>query len=355
MERLVKAVLIVVCVAAVAAAGCKKTPAPSKTGQAIPGVESSIQPGAPGQPVPTPAVKPVPAQFPAVVAKVNGESIERWELENAIHGVEGRAGAPMPPERRDEIVRGLVDQLIAYHLLSQQAHSEKMDASDADVDARVAQLKSGMPTPEAFQQALAAQGMSLEQLRKQTRMTLQVTKVIDADVNNKVSVSDGEVETFYNQNLERFKQGETVHASHILIAVPKDADAAAKKQARAKAQQVLDALHKGADFAATAKAQSMDTGSAQNGGDLGFFPKGQMEPTFEKAAFGLKPGATSGLVETPFGFHIIKLLERRPPRTAPLPEVAPQVKAFLTNQQREAKIQAFVNGAKAKSKIEVLL
>jgi peptidyl-prolyl cis-trans isomerase C len=354
LESPVKRAWIVLFIAA-AAAGCKKPPSPSTTGQPIPGLASSSQPAPPGQPGAPPAAKPVPAQLPAVIAKVNGEAIERWELENAIHGVEGRAGTPMPAERRDEIVRGLVDQLIAYHVLAQQAHARKMDASEADVDARVAQIKSGLPSPEAFQQALAAQGMSLEQLRKQTRMSIQVSKVLDTEVNNKVSVPDADVETFYKQNVDRFKQGETVHASHILIAMPKDADAAAKQKARATAQQVLKALRGGADFATIARAQSMDPGSARNGGDLGFFPKGQMEPAFEKAAFGLKPGATSGIVETPFGFHIIKVLERRGPRTAPLEEVGPQVKQFLTGQQREAKIQAFVNDAKAKSKIEVLI
>src|SRR4051812_12745592 len=132
MENPVKRVWIV-CAILAAAVGCKKAPEPSKTGQPIPGLASSAQPAAPGQaattpPAAPPTAKPVPAQFPAVVAKVNGESIERWELENAIHGVEGRAGAPMPPERRNEIVRGLVDQLIAYHVLSQQAHARKMDA-----------------------------------------------------------------------------------------------------------------------------------------------------------------------------------------------------------------------------------
>jgi peptidyl-prolyl cis-trans isomerase C len=357
-ESFLKRALIGLFVVA-AAAGCQKTPSPSTTGQPIPGLASSAQPagqpGTPAQPGAPPAAKPVPAQLPAVVAKVNGESIERWELETAIHGVEGRAGTPMPPERRDEIVRGLVDQLIAYHVLAQQAHARQMDASDADVDARVAQMKSGLPSPEAFQQALAAQGMSVDQLRQQTRMSIQVSKVIDTEITKKLSVPDTDVEKFYKENVERFKQGETVHASHILIAVPKEADAAAKKQARAKAQQVLKTLQGGADFATIARAQSMDPGSAKNGGDLGFFPKGQMEPTFEKTAFGLKPGAMSGIVETPFGFHIIKVLERRGPRTAPLEEVGPDVKQFLTNQQREAKIQAFVNDAKAKSKIEVLI
>jgi len=181
-----------------------------------------------------------------------------------------------------------------------------------------------------------------------------VTKVLDAEVTSKIDVPEAEVNAFYKENTERFKQGETVHASHILIGVPQGADAATKQAARAKAQQVLKQVKAGGDFAALAKANSQD-GSAQNGGDLGFFPKGQMEPTFEKTAFSLKPGTTSGIVETPFGFHIIKVLERRPPRTASIEEVAPQIKEFLTSQQRQSKITAFVDQAKAKSRIEILV
>ncbi len=216
------------------------------------------------------------------------------------------------------------------------------------------QFKGGFPDEQAFQKALTAQGMTLDQLQKQTRMGLDVSKVLDAEVNSKIAVQDADVDAFYKENTERFKQGETVHASHILIGVPQGADAATKQAARLKAQQVLKQVKAGGDFAALAKANSQD-GSAQNGGDLGFFPKGQMEPTFEQTAFALKPGTTSGLVETPFGFHIIKVLERRPPRTAPLEEVAPQIKEFLTGQQRQAKISAFVDQAKAKSKIEILV
>ena len=115
-------------------------------------------------------------------------------------------------------------------------------------------------------------------------MGLDVSKVLEAEVNSKIAVADADVETFYKSNPDRFKQGETVHASHILIGVPQGADAAAKQTARAKAQAILKQVKAGGDFAALAKANSQD-GSAQNGGDLGFFPKGQMEPTFEKTAF----------------------------------------------------------------------
>ncbi|HEX3701728.1 MAG TPA: peptidylprolyl isomerase [Vicinamibacterales bacterium] len=332
------------------AAACKKAPPPAAATTAAPGAPAGA--AAPG--TPPAAAKPLPAQLPNVIAKVNGESVERWELETAIKGVEGRAGSPIPTDRHDEIVRGLIDQLVAFHVLSQEAHARKLDPTDTDVQVRIGQFKGSFPDEKAFEQAVTAQGMTLEQLQKQTRMGLEVSKVLDSEVNSKIAVADADVEGFYNQNTERFKQGETVHASHILIAVPQGADAATKSAARAKATQVLKQVKAGGDFASLAKANSQD-GSAQNGGDLGFFPKGQMEPTFEKTAFALKPGTTSGLVETPFGFHIIKVFERRPPRTAPLAEVAPQIKEFLTGQQRQTKIAAFVDHAKAKSKIEILV
>jgi peptidyl-prolyl cis-trans isomerase C len=344
----VKRVLSVALFVALAVA-CKKAPPPAAATTAAPGTPGSAP--APGTPA---AVKPLPTQLPTVIAKVNGETVERWELETAIKGVEGRAGSPIPPERHDEIVRGLIDQLVAFHILSQEAHARKLDPTDTDVQARMGQFKGSFPDQKAFEQALSAQGMTLDQLQKQTRMGLEVSKVLDAEVNSKIAVADTDVEGFYKQNTDRFKQGETVHASHILIGVPQGADAATKQTAHAKAVQILKQVKAGGDFAALAKANSQD-GSAQNGGDLGFFPKGQMDPTFEKTAFALKPGTTSGLVETPFGFHIIKVFERRPPRTAPLDEVAPQIKEFLTGQERQTKIAAFVDQAKAKSKIEILV
>ena len=118
---------------------------------------------------------------------------------------------------------------------------------------------------------------------------------------------------------------------------------------------MLKTVKAGGDFATLARANSTDPGSAQNGGDLGFFPKGQMTPAFEEAAFKLKPGTTSALVETPFGFHIIKVLERRAPRTAPFAEVSGQIKDFLTQGQREQKLEQFVEQVKAKGKIEILV
>jgi peptidyl-prolyl cis-trans isomerase C len=344
------------------AAGCRKAPAPTPppATSGAPSATSSVPPATsvapPAQaPAAPPAAKPLPAHLPDVVAKVNGEPIERWELENGLKRVEARAGNAVPPDKRDEVLRGVLDQLVAYHLVAQVAKEQKVEVSDTDVETQMKTIRQSFPTEQAFQQGIAAQALTVDELRRQTRMSLQIQKVIESEINSKITVADAEVDTFYKQNLERFKEGDSVHASHILIAVPQTATPAEKDQAKAKAQQILKQIRAGGDFAALAHTESQDPGSAQNGGDLGFFQKGLMTPPFEKAAFELKPGAISGVVESAFGFHIIKVHERRGPRTVPFAEVGPQIKEFLTQNQRQTKLQQFIDEKKAKTKIEILV
>ena len=155
----------------------------------------------------------MPAQIPAVLARVNGETIERWEFDNAVKRMEARAGGPVPPDKRDEVLRGVLDQLVAYHLLAQESRARKLAVPDTDVEARLAEIRKSFPTEEAFKQGIAAQGLTLDQLKAQAKTSLEVAKVIDAEVNSKVAVQDAEVNTFYEQNLERFKQGDSVHAA----------------------------------------------------------------------------------------------------------------------------------------------
>jgi peptidyl-prolyl cis-trans isomerase C len=350
-----KRILTLTCLAPLAlwSVCCKKAeppkPAPAPAAAAAP---VNAPPGVPGAP---PGAKPMPPQIPDVLARVNGEKIERWEFDNSVKRVEARAGGPVPPDKRDEVLRGVLDQLVAYHLLAQESHARKLVVADAEVDARLADIRKNFPTEEAFKQGIAAQGLTLDQLKAQAKTSLEVAKVIETEVNSKVAVQDPEVKTFYDQNLERFKQGDTVHAAHILIGLPQGATPEQKAEAKTRATAVLKTVRAGGDFATLARANSSDQGSAQNGGDLGFFPKGQMTPAFEEAAFKLKPGTVSALVETPFGFHIIKVMERRPPRTAPFAEVSGQIKDFLTQGQREQKLEKFVEEVKAKGKIEILV
>jgi peptidyl-prolyl cis-trans isomerase C len=314
---------------------------------------AAAQAPAPAQ-APTTA-KPVPAELPDVLARVNGEPIAKADLEAQIQGLEARAGSAMPADRRDEIVRRLLDDLIGYRLLVQESKARNIAVPDADIDSRVGEIRKQFPSEDVFTQTLAERKMTVAQLRADMREDLAINKLIETEVEPKAAATAEQIDAFYKDNPAQFQQGERVKASHILIGVPEGADAAAKAEARKKAEQVLAEVKKGGDFAALAKQHSTDPGSAVNGGDLGYFTPGQMVGPFNDVAFSLATGATSDLVETQFGFHIIRVIDKQAGRTVPLAEVRPQVEQFLSRRNLQEQTAAFVLSLRAKGKIEVLI
>jgi peptidyl-prolyl cis-trans isomerase C len=347
--------------AAVGLAGCSKGNAtPDKAAEALgltkdgkPAAATGAAPGAAAAPVAPP--KPVPEQLPDVVARVNGDAITKADFERALKAIEGRAGGPVPVDRRSEIYRGLLDQLVGLRLLGQEVKARKVTISDAEVDQRIAELAKQFQSEDVFKQMLAAQQLTIEKFRADQREDLAINKMLGDALKDKVTATPAQIDEFYKQNPDRFKQGERVRASHILVAVPQNADAATKAKARAKAEGLLKKIKAGGDFAALAKENSEDPGSAIQGGDLGYFQPGQMVGPFNDVAFKLAPGAVSDLVETQFGFHIIKVAEKQTARTVPLDEVRPQVQQFIENQNRQRETQAFVAGLRAKGKVEILI
>jgi peptidyl-prolyl cis-trans isomerase C len=343
-------------------AACSRSTAANATTQAAPAATPASAPaGAQSTPppaaaeLPPSAARPVPAQLPEVVARVNGEAINATELQNAVKGLEGRAGGPVPADQRDRVYRGVLDDMIGYKLLVQEAKARKVAVPDADVEAQIAQIRSQFPNQQQFEQALAAQKMTLQDVRDDARAEMSVEKLVEGEIAAKIAIKPEAVSDFYQKNQDKFQQGPRVRASHILIQVPQGADAAAKQQAKAKADALLTDLKAGKDFASAAKENSQDPGSAPNGGDLGFFEQGQMVPQFEQAAFALKPGQMSDVVETQFGYHIIKVAEKQDSRVVPLEEAKAQIEQYLTEQNRHAQTELFVNALKAKAKIEILM
>jgi peptidyl-prolyl cis-trans isomerase C len=202
---------------------------------------------------------------------------------------------------------------------------------------------------------LQARGVTLDRLRADTAETIAVNQMLKTELEPKVKVSDADTKSFYDQNKARFRQEDSVHASHILIRVEEQADVATRAKGKTQADDLLKQLKKGAAFADLAKKYSQDPGSAPNGGDLGFFNRGQMVPAFDQAAFALKPGQTSGVVETPFGYHIIRVSEMKPGRDLGYDEVKAQIEDHLKQQIRDQKSQEFVDQLKAKGKVQVLI
>ncbi len=163
--------------------------------------------------------------------------------------------------------------------------------------------------------------------------------VLDLDtVKKSIALNEQDLKTYFEQNTTRLGGQEERRASHILIAVPKGAPAAERDKAQAKAQELLAAVKKAPDsFAELARKNSQDPGSAVNGGDLDFFTRGAMTKPFEDAAFSLKKGEMSGLVETEFGFHIIKLTDLKSPKQRTFEEMKPELEAELKKQQAQRK------------------
>lgn len=334
-----RVLVLFMCLAAVSA--CSK--AKSTEAAATPAVEAAPEPP-----------KPVPAQLPELLADVNGETVTKAEFETALQGLQQNAGGDVPADKRDAVYRDVLDQMIGYKLLTQEAKKRNITIPDAELTTRIDSLKGHFGSPEAFTKALAEQKMSMDQLKDQTRIEMQMAKMMETEVETKVTVEEKDLKEFFDKNPDQFKQPEQVRASHILITVAAGADAKTKDAAKTKAAGVLKQIKGGGDFAELAKKNSQDPSNAPQGGDLGFFGPGQMVGEFERAAFALaKPGDVSDLVETPFGFHIIKLAEKKAAATMTLDQVKPQLEAFLKNQKRQELTLAFVKTLRGKGKVNV--
>lgn len=172
-----------------------------------------------------------------------------------------------------------------------------------------------------------------EEFRTAEQVALRYIEFLPQRYVDAITYDDKELETFYRRNLDRFETPEQVQASHILVRVPEGSDDTARKLKRAQAEKLLAEAKGGKDFAALAREFSDDKGSAASGGDLGRFGRGVMVPAFEQAAFNLKPGQISDLVETQFGYHIIKLTAHQEATVQPLDKVRDEIKRELKTEK----------------------
>lgn len=169
----------------------------------------------------------------------------------------------------------------------------------------------------------------------------------------KVTVSEDDVKSYYDTHQDEFKTPEMIKARHILIKVDKSASEEDKKQARKKAEDILSKIKAGEDFAKLASEFSDDPGSKSKGGDLDFFARGRMVKPFEDAAFALKPGEVSGIVESPFGYHIIKVDETKDAGVEPYDTAKDKIKQKLVQERTKSKLTEFVEETMKDANVEM--
>jgi parvulin-like peptidyl-prolyl isomerase len=292
---------------------------------------------------------------PAVT--IDGENISREKLQAQVdHLINQRglnSGGITQPAAYEQIQREVVDQLIVQELLWQEAKRRNFAVEDELVDERLQQLKSGFDSELAFRFKIQAGGFTEETYREDIKQQVSVQRMIAQSIAPHISIGDEEVENFYAANIDQMQQPVEVHARHLLIK-PAAGDAAAQAAAKDEIDKLLGEIRAGADFVELAIGRSQAPSAAQ-GGDLGFFGRGRMVESFERAAFALQPGELSDAVHTRFGYHLIKVEDRRGGETIPVEAVADKIRAYLTQQKLQTEVEALITTLRDAGDVKIFL
>jgi peptidyl-prolyl cis-trans isomerase C len=291
------------------------------------------------------------------VAIVNGTPIVQADLDRGMEGVlqrRARSGAPMDEAQLKTIRMDVLNNLINRELLNQESKKQKIGVTDDQVNDKLSKIKQRFKGDDEFKEMLTKMKMTEVQIKTQLKEDIAIQSLIDKQVVEKITVTEQDAQAYYDTHPEAFKQPEQIKASHILVKVDAKDDPAKKEEARKKIESIQEKLKSGADFATLAKEQS-DCPSKEKGGDLGYFGKGQMVKPFEDAALALKPGETSGIVETQFGYHIIKLTEIKPEGIMPFADVKEQLLQYLKQEKVKTELDSYLASLEKTSKIEKLI
>jgi foldase protein PrsA len=255
------------------------------------------------------------------IAKINGEAISKDEL-------------------YDEMVKQYgpvtVEKIIADKIVAIEAKKQKISISDADLNTEVDKLKESYGGEDVFNQMLKSNNTSLNALKEDLENYLTLRKLLEPQI----EITDEELKTYFDENKDSFGETEQVNASHILV------------EDEATANDIKQKLTDGADFAELAKEFSTDEGSKDNGGQLGFFPKGTMVTEFEDVAFSLPVNQISDPVKSDFGYHIIKVEEKKEAKEASYEDSKADIRETLINQKMGTEYSTWLEKKKKDYDIE---
>ncbi len=301
---------------------------------------------------PPPAAGSLPIEATGPVATVDGVEITAAEYNEEVGRLVQMMGNQAPPGMLVNLKGQIIDQLVAKKLVDGAVKSGNIAVPDAEVDAEFGKFKAQLDeaAPGGATAYLAKLGRTEAEMKGDVRKSLELKAIMAKE--HDINVPEAELKKFYDENKTQFDQPGRVKASHILLKLEKDAPADKVKEVKAKADGIAkQAKAPGADFAALATANS-EGPTAPRGGDLGYFVKGQMVPEFDAAAWKMKPGEISDPVRTDFGFHIIKVDDRKEAKSMTYAEAKDLILAKLQEPKLKEAMTATIESLKAKAKIE---
>ncbi len=289
-----------------------------------------------------------------VVITVDGQDITHGQIMQATQMRLMQMSRQVPPQQLSQlyprIYQEVSEMLVANILLGNAAAKSSLAVSDEALAEEIAQIEANAPEGKTLQDILAENEVEMADWKEDLREQMLVGKLVEEKTAVIEEATTVEAAEFYEENIDSFKMPESVSASHILLAfAPEDTD-----ETKATKKEKLAELHEeilaGGNFEDIA-AEHSDCPSSQQGGSLGTFGRGQMVPEFEEAAFGMTAGDVSDIVETQFGYHLIKVTERTEGGVQSLADVKDQLLDYLTTQKKQEALVAYINELKENTDI----
>lgn len=317
-----------------------------------------------------------------VIIKVNGQNITKSQFDKEFkketnNSIFSQMGIDLEKDKTSFLYLMLkekvINELIVKSLVYQEMDKRNIKVTQKDIDTELKGIIDKVGSKEKFDEILKQNGISASQFKKELNENIRMKKL--AETITKVQVSDADALKFYKQNINKFKYDDKVRASHILISAnPEElkqkiaSDPANKNLSKdeikakvdkelavklEKAKKILAEVKKDPEaFAKIARENSDDTGSAKKGGDLGFFSKQEMVEPFSKAAFSLKPNTVSEIVQSPYGYHIIIVKDRKQAGQEPFVKVKGEIITYLENLADTKTLDKLIESLKKQAKIE---
>ena len=291
------------------------------------------------------------------VAIVNGVPIERKEFDGEVFLIQKTflgTGRPLTCSQIASIRTEVLESMIRREVLYQDSRKAGFKPDENAITREIAALKKQFPSEAEYRNELSRRNMTEEAMRSQPARNSSLQQYVDRQFVAKVTVTDAEMVGYYENHLDLFKQPLQARISHILVQSDPKWDDARKQEARKKAEQVLRNLKKGQDFAALAREQS-DGPTSKNGGDLGYIRRGQLDAQLENAVFKLKTGEMSDIIETSYGFHLFKMVDRKPETILAYDVVKEQIRQHLVQEKARQDADLYAKTLREKASVEILL
>jgi peptidyl-prolyl cis-trans isomerase C len=286
-----------------------------------------------------------------MIARINGEPVFESQMT-----VELKQQLKKHTNPSTEIVntvrQRILEKVIEREVLYQASHGLDIPDIDEKTEEEFQTVKRGLGSEERLQSYLKAYNLTEKQLRSTARRKIYIEEYLNGKGLIDPDIPEEEIRSFYDK--KPFKNEEGMRVRHILLAVAEDMGAAEKEVIRQKAGELRRLIAKGEDFSALAKEHSDSAEAEETGGDLGYVRKNYMPPEFDAVAYSLKVNEVSDVFETKFGFHIVKLIDKRPAGIVPFNEVSDFIKRYLQNQRRPQLIAAHVKDLRAKADVEII-